>query len=115
LGNDGAQWKYALDGAASATKITIKNSSGVTVFSANGETKAGPHTFAWDGKTSAGDDAPDGNYTLSVKSTAIDGEDVSTFVTVKGLVKAVDLSTGTPMVETDVGVYLLESVLRVDA
>ena len=115
LGNDGAQWKYALDGAASATKITIKNSSGVTVFSANGETKAGPHTFAWDGKTSAGDDAPDGNYTLSVSSTDIDGENVSTFVTVKGLVKAVDLSTGTPMVETDVGVYLLESVLRVDA
>lgn len=115
LGEDGAEWNYALNAAAGATKITIKDSLGRTVFTANGETKAGPHTFTWDGKTAAGDDAPDGNYTLSVESTDTTGEDVPTFVSVKGLVKAVDLSSGTPMVETDVGVYLLESVLRVDA
>jgi len=30
-------------------------------------------------------------------------------------VNAVDLSSGTPMVETDAGAYLLEKVLRVDA
>jgi flagellar basal-body rod modification protein FlgD len=115
LGKDGAQWNYALNAAAGATKITIKDSTGKTVYTANGEIGAGPHTFSWDGKTSAGDAAPAGNYTLSVESKDASGEEVPTFVSVKGVVKAVDLSTGTPMVETDAGIYLLESVLRVDA
>lgn len=115
VADDGAEWNYALNSTASATKITIQNSSGVTVFSANGDTKAGPHTFTWDGKTSAGDKVPEGKYTMVVESTDTSGEKVDTFVSVKGVVKAVDLSSGTPMVETDVGAYLLESVLRVDA
>lgn len=115
VGPDGAEWNYALNSAAGATKITIKNSSGVTVYSTNGETAAGPHTFSWDGKTASGDSVPPGNYTMTVESTDMSGGKVETFVSVKGVVRAVDLSSGTPMVETDVGAYLLESVLRVDA
>lgn len=115
LGEDGAEWGYALNSASTATKITIKNSSGVTVYTANGNTGAGPHTFSWDGKTALGDAAPAGNYTLSVEATDASGEAVTSNVTVKGVVNAVDLSSGTPMVETDVGAYLLEKVLRVDA
>ncbi len=115
LKDGAAEWNYSLNAAAGATKITIKNSSGVTVYTGNGATTAGPHTFNWNGKTAQGDSAPEGNYTMTIESTDTSGEKVGTSVSVKAVVKAVDLSSGTPMVETDVGAYLLEKVLRVDA
>ncbi len=115
LKDGAAEWNYSLGSAAGVTKITIKNASGTVVYSANGETAAGPHTFKWDGKTSQGDAAPAGNYTMTVESTSTTGEKLDAYISVKGVVKAVDLSSGAPMVETDAGAYLLEKVLRVDA
>ncbi|MET0546363.1 MAG: flagellar hook assembly protein FlgD [Caulobacterales bacterium] len=110
-----ATWSYSLPTTATANKISIYDSAGKVVFTAKGETKSGIHSFEWDGKSAEGDRLPAGNYRMVIDASDISGEDVTASINVKGTVKAVDLSSGTPMVETSAGAFPLERVLRVDA
>ncbi len=96
LQNSAASWTYGLDNNASATSLTIKNSNGQVVYSAQGATTAGSHSFAWDGKNLNGDIQPDGLYTMTVSSTAKDGTSVATSVASKAQVSGVDLSGTSP-------------------
>ena len=96
LTNGAANWTYALGSDAGATTLTVTNSSGKIVYAAQGETAAGTHGFAWDGKDNNGNQLADGAYTLSVASTAKDGSTVTTSVASKGTVTGIDMSGGTP-------------------
>jgi flagellar basal-body rod modification protein FlgD len=115
LKDGAATWNYSLPSAASLTTIMVKDSAGKTVFTKTGENGAGPHTFTWDGKNATGDVQKDGNYTISIKSNDGNGGTVTPNISVKAKITAVDLSSGAPMVETNVGAYALERILRVDA
>jgi flagellar basal-body rod modification protein FlgD len=96
LSSGTAAWTYGLDNAASTTTLTVTNSNGKTVFTTQGETAAGTHNFAWDGKDNNGNQQADGSYTLSVASAATDGSAVTTSVASKGTVTGVDLSGSSP-------------------
>jgi flagellar basal-body rod modification protein FlgD len=94
-----ADWTYGLNNDASATTLTVKNSSGKVVYSkqmdATGNT-AGTHTFSWDGKDTNGDVLSDGLYTLVVSSTGSDGKAVTSSIASKAQVSGVDLSGTSP-------------------
>jgi len=96
LSNGSADWTYGLDNAATATTLTVTNSSGKIVYSKSGETTAGTHDFTWDGKDINGNQLADGTYTLAVSSTASDGSAVTTSVASKGVVSGIDLSGTSP-------------------
>jgi flagellar basal-body rod modification protein FlgD len=96
LSSGTANWTYGLGGAAATTTLTVKDSSGKTVYTAAGETAAGTHNFAWDGKDNNGNQLADGTYTLSVASTAQDGSTVTTPVASKGTVSGIDMSGSSP-------------------
>jgi len=96
LSNGSADWTYGLANDASATTLTVTNSSGKVVYSTSGETAAGTHDFAWNGQDGNGSQLPDGMYTLTVASTASDGTAVSASVASKGLVSGIDLSGSSP-------------------
>lgn len=75
-----------------SAKVVIKDSAGNVVQTLDlGAQKAGTIPLLWDGKTSAGDDAPDGNYTFEVQAS-INGNKVSAEELQFGLVTTV--STG---------------------
>ena len=67
LQNGSAQLQYTLT-AAQPVSVAISDASGVPVYQANLAGAVGPNTWTWDGKASDGTQAPDGLYTVSVKT-----------------------------------------------
>ncbi len=96
LSNGAANWTYGLNGTAATTALTVTDSTGKVVYTAAGETAAGTHSFAWDGKDNNGNQLADGTYSLGVASTAQDGSTVTTSVASKGLVTGIDMSGSSP-------------------
>ncbi|MEI9903989.1 MAG: flagellar hook assembly protein FlgD [Asticcacaulis sp.] len=97
LANGSANWDYALAAPASDATLTISDAQGNTVWSDKApDLTKGLHTFTWDGKTSSGQQLPDGDYTLKITATngttAIDAG-----VGVSGVVTSA-LSDGTSVV-----------------
>jgi len=92
-----AQWAYSLASDSAATRLTITDSKGHTVYTGAGNTASGLHAFTWDGKDNAGNTLPDGTYTLSVAAQTTDGTTVDTQVASQGVVDEVDLSGTEPM------------------
>jgi flagellar basal-body rod modification protein FlgD len=91
---------YSLDSAASNVTLTVKDSSGNTVWSGSGTTTAGANSFTWDGKTTDGKQLTDGGqYTLNVTATDSTGQSVYGYTTVSGKVTSIDNSSGTPMLK----------------
>jgi flagellar basal-body rod modification protein FlgD len=99
LSNGQAQWDYNVSSTAQSTSLVVTNDSGKVVYSGDGETSSGTHTFTWDGKDNNGDAVSDGTYTLSVSSTTSDGTKIDTSVASYGKVTGVDLSGDEPKLE----------------
>ena len=54
LENGKAEFTYEFATNADNVTITIRDASGLTVYSQDGETSSGKHTFIWDGKSAGG-------------------------------------------------------------
>lgn len=94
LENGKAEFTYDLDTKSDKTAIVIKNSSGLNVFSTDGENGAGKHNYVWDGKTSSGSIAPDGSYTVVVTAVDRAGEVLGVKQTVFGRVTGAGAENG---------------------
>jgi flagellar basal-body rod modification protein FlgD len=102
LSNGSATFGYSLSGAASNVAITIKDSSGNTVWSGFGTGNAGTNSFTWDGKDSSGTQLSDGGqYTIAVTATDSAGNSVFNYSTITGMVTGIDTSTSTPSLTVD--------------
>jgi flagellar basal-body rod modification protein FlgD len=95
LQDGSASWGYSLSSNADTTTITVKDTSGNTVWSGSGETSSGSHTFTWDGTKSDGSTAASGDYTISVSAKNASGTSVLNYTTVIGKVTGVDSTSGT--------------------
>ena len=97
LSDGSATFGYSLSAAASNVTITIKDSSGNTVWSGTGTGNSGDNSFTWDGKDSSGKQLSDGSqYTMSVTATDAAGNSVFNYSTITGTVTGIDTSTSTP-------------------
>jgi len=72
-----SQFGYSLGSAATATTITVQDSSGNTVAKINGGTAAGGNYVSWNGLESSGATAPDGAYTFTVNAVDAGGNAIS--------------------------------------
>lgn len=89
---------YSLESAASDVTLSVKDSSGNTVWTGSGTTTSGTNSFTWDGTATDGTQLTDGGqYTLSVSATDSTGQSVYGYTTVTGKVTSIDNSSGTPM------------------
>jgi len=97
LSNGSATYGYTLSSAAEDVTITIKDSSGKTVWTGSGSGNAGSNTFTWNGKDSSGTQLADGGkYTMSVTATDAAGNSVFSYATITGKVTGIDASGSTP-------------------
>ncbi|MCS6922029.1 MAG: flagellar hook assembly protein FlgD [Elioraea sp.] len=64
-----ARGAYVLRADATATTITIRDASGRVVAASAGQTRAGRHEIAWDGRDLVGRRLPDGAYTIRVEAS----------------------------------------------
>lgn len=98
LANGKADWKVNMSAPGTAT-ITIKNSSGSVVQTMTRTLTAGDQTFSWDGSTSLGTTAPDGEYSISIDAKNVLGESVTAKTQVSGVVDGVDFTSSIPMLK----------------
>jgi flagellar basal-body rod modification protein FlgD len=102
LSNGSATFGYSLSAAASKVSITVKDSSGNTVWTGSGTGDAGTNSFTWDGKDSSGKQLADGGkYTVSITATDSAGNSVFNYSTISGTVTGIDTSTSTPSLTVD--------------
>lgn len=96
LANGTANWTYSLDAAAASNRLTVSDASGRVVFVDKGDSSAGPHQFAWNGRDNAGNELPDGTYKLTVTAAAADGSAIQSSIAWSGIVTQVDLTGPSP-------------------
>lgn len=97
LSGGSATFGYNLSAASSNVTITVKDSSGNTVYTGSGTGNQGDNSFTWNGQTTSGTQLPDGGqYTISVTATDSAGNSVFNYATITGKVTGIDTSTATP-------------------
>ena len=100
-GSNATSWNFDSSAKASGATVTIKDSSGNTVYETTKTLTKGSNTFSWDGTTSAGGTAPSGEYTISVEGTDSSGSAVDITTSLTGTVTAVDFSGTDPLLTID--------------
>ena len=96
LSNGQADWSYALGAPALQTMLTVSDANGKVVYAGLGATDQGTNQFQWNGQDNNGNQLPDGPYTLTVTAKAADGSAIDSTISSKGVVKEIDMSSGTP-------------------
>jgi flagellar basal-body rod modification protein FlgD len=97
-----AGYVYTLPSDATQTTLMVQDSTGRVVYSAPGETAAGPHNFTWNGQTSSGQQMPDGgSYTLSVVASGTGSTQIAATVQAIGTVSSVSVNNGSPTFNVD--------------
>jgi flagellar basal-body rod modification protein FlgD len=92
LAKGSATWNINVPRNATGA-ITIKNKAGDVVWTEKRSLTAGDQTFTWDGRTSGGAKAADGEYTISVAATDVSGGGVTASTGINGVVDAVDVTS----------------------
>jgi flagellar basal-body rod modification protein FlgD len=91
LSNGKAEW--SINPARNAlVSLVVKDAEGNIVAAQNVAMAAGPQRFSWNGITTTGSRAPDGDYTISISARDPAGQSVSVKTEVAGKVDSVDLS-----------------------
>lgn len=104
LAGGSANWAYRLPEAASSITVTVKDSSGRTVYESNTVPRgAGEHLFSWDGTKTNGETAPDGVYTISIEATNSEGAGITPTISVRETIMGVDFTGDVPVVITPSG------------
>src|SRR3954464_15124855 len=85
LSNGSATWSFQVPKPVNAT-VTVKSSTGQTVYSGSYTMNTGTQSFQWDGRDNNGTKWPDGNYTISITGKDASGQLISIPSEVQGLV-----------------------------
>jgi len=90
----GANWQYNLPSEAKSVTLAVADANGKTVFSQSGDTAAGGHSFAWNGKDAAGNHMPAGVYTLTISASDPKGQPITAATSISGIVDGVETVAG---------------------
>ncbi len=97
LSNGSANWNYDIEGGTDNATFSVLDSNGVPVFTTSGPAPEGQNAFVWDGRTSNGTIAPDGNYTLSISAVDSNGTALKVTTEIVGLVDGVNFNGDEPV------------------
>jgi flagellar basal-body rod modification protein FlgD len=87
---------YTLGSAASSVTVNIYDANGALIRRMDmGELESGNHGLNWDGLDDSGDMVKDGQYTIEIEATDMDGNTVEASTTVTDKVYSVQLDDST--------------------
>lgn len=112
LQDNQAKWSFSIPKAASAT-ITVKNAAGAVVYTTTKDFTAGNQEFVWNGKTTSGQAAADGTYTIAIDAKDSSGNAVKAVTEITGRVDSLDFSSGQPYLQIggmSISVWSVKSV-----
>jgi flagellar basal-body rod modification protein FlgD len=112
LTNSQATWSFKVPKPVAAS-VTIRSSTGQTVYSGNFSMNPGSQTFQWDGRDASGTLWPDGNYTISITGKDSAGQTVAIPTEIEGVVDSVDLTKTPPELKVGGQSFTLDKVKRV--
>ncbi|VAW17273.1 Flagellar basal-body rod modification protein FlgD [hydrothermal vent metagenome] len=115
LVNSSAKWNYSSERAAAKTVFTVRDNKGSVVYTETKPTEAGKNEFAWDGRSSAGSQMPDGEYSITIDARDSKGAYVPVSTEMAGIVSSVDLSGVEPILVIGDAKVKLSSVTSVTA
>ncbi|SEO41748.1 flagellar basal-body rod modification protein FlgD [Methylobacterium sp. ap11] len=103
---------WTLDPARAAAKavLTITDPKGNVVATQTKALAAGSQSFAWDGRSSTGQLAPDGKYTLKIQALDATGATVAVDTKISGTISSVDVSGAEPVLTIGDRTVALSSV-----
>jgi flagellar basal-body rod modification protein FlgD len=96
LSDGNADFSYTMPSNAANVTLAVTNSGGNVVYSTTGATSAGQHSFVWNGENYAGENMPNGPYTLNVMATDANNNSITATVQSLGTVTSVAVSNGQP-------------------
>jgi len=93
-----AEWKVNMPAAGSAT-ITIKDAKGNVVQTQTRALTAGDQTYSWDGTTSTGTKAAEGEYTITIDAKSVAGDVITAKTQISGVVDGGDFTSAIPVLK----------------
>lgn len=108
-----AEFIYTMPEGAEAAVLAIFDENGTQVLFDRAETRAGRHTFVWDGKDGNGQDLPDGQYTIQIVAADSDGKEITPDYAIRGTVRGVGVEDGVAALDLDGLNVPLANVVRV--
>lgn len=115
LQDGSAQWRYTLPREATGVTLTVKNSIGQVVYTAEGPGAKGENTVTWDGRDANGNFLSPGNYTLSIDAKDKTGTKVGATTTITGIVSSVEYADGTNYLVVDGRRVPIDEIVKVSA
>ena len=113
LSNGAATWTYTLNSDTVSTSILVFDDVGQVVFTAEGETGAGPHVFDWDGTDSDGLPLADGVFRIEVAGVTPSGGLLRIDTRISGTVTGVSSVNGEPVLRINGTDVPLSNVISV--
>ena len=92
-----AEWRLNAPRHVAQAQITIKDAAGNVVASETKALNSGSQSYVWNGITSTGSPAPEGDYTITVVGRDAAGQGVNIKTEVSGRVDSVDMSGDEPV------------------
>lgn len=113
LENGAAEITYQFDTKPRSATISIINSSGLTIYSADAVLETDKQSFTWDGKNKSGTDQPDGSYVAIVSATDGEGNIMDVAQSVFGRVTGAGAKDGVVSLYMNDVITPLDTVLAV--
>ena len=93
--------------------INVSNSSGQVVYSETRTVTAGAQDFTWNGRSTAGQSMPDGDYKISIVAKDANGQLAAIATEVEGTVDGVDLNQSPPVLKLGTRSFSLDKIKQV--
>jgi flagellar basal-body rod modification protein FlgD len=114
LASGQATWILDVSKPATAA-ITIKDSTGATVYTGSVAVNPGGQNFVWDGHATDGTVCPDGTYTMTATATDANGQTTAISTEIQARVDSVDLTQNPPLLSINGQNYTLNQILKIIA
>jgi flagellar basal-body rod modification protein FlgD len=113
LSNGQAKWSFTSPSSGTAT-VTIKDSTGQTVYSGTTPVQSGAQTYTWNGVGTNGAVMANGNYTISITAKDSSGQAIAVSTDATGTVDNIDVTQTPPVLTIGGQQYPLTQIKQVN-